>query len=359
MTRIYNFSAGPAVLPEPVLKRIQKELLNYQGIGFSILEASHRSKEVKEIFAKAREKIKTTLGLDERFEVLFCHGGASSAFFQIPMNLLDQDTEADYIETGTWAKKAIKEAKRFGKINVSASSVQSNYSFIPKQLDLKLSSSAKYVYLCSNNTIFGTQYASFPETRGVPLVGDFSSDILCRAIDLSSFGIIFAGTQKNLAPSGAAVVILRKDILAQCKEDIPSMCSYKVHAENDSMFNTPPVFPIYFLNYVLDWIAEEGGLGEIEKKNREKAEILYHEIDRTDFYSGTAQKSSRSIMNITFTLPSEEQSAAFLRKAEAQRLVGLKGHRSVGGIRASMYNAFPIEGAQALAKFMRSFADNH
>lgn len=354
--RIFNFSAGPATLPEKVLERVRGELLNYRGVGFSILEASHRSSEVKNIFTTCARNLLHALGLDNHYRVLFLHGGASTAFFQIPMNLLKPEDTVDYIETGSWVKKAIKEAKRFGNVNVAASSSAENFSFIPKKESLNFSANPKYIYLCSNNTIFGTQYKDFPYKDNVPLVGDFSSDILCFPRKLDKFGVIFAGAQKNLGPAGVTLVIIRENILASCSEDLPSMCSYKIHAENESLYNTPPVFAVYFIHYVLEWIEEMGGVAKIGEKNQQKADLIYHEVDSNSFYTGTANKEDRSIMNITFTLPSDELSKQFVSQAQEQSLDGLKGHRSVGGIRASMYNAFPLEGAQRLADFMKQFA---
>ena len=366
--RIYNFSAGPATLPLSVLKKVQNELLNYQGAGFSILEASHRSSQVQDVFKTCAERLLKTMGLGENYKALFLHGGASTAFFQIPMNLLNKKDQADYIETGSWVQKAIKEAKRFAHIHIAATSVGKNFSFIPKEKELTFSQHPKYLYLCSNNTIFGTQYRQFPSLGDTPLIGDFSSDILCRPTDLSQFGLIFAGSQKNLGPAGVTVVIIRKDLLEQCNEDLPSMCSYKIHEKNESLYNTPTVFAVYFINYVLEWIEEMGGVEKIGKTNEEKARLIYNEIAEGSslaegsssaegsFYQGTAEKKDRSIMNLTFTLPSEELTQKFILEAKKQGLEGLKGHRSVGGIRASMYNAFPLEGAEKLADFMKQFA---
>ena len=357
--RNYHFSAGPATLPEEVIIQAQDELLNYRRRGFSILEASHRSESVKETILSSAHRLLDLLGLDDRYRVLFLHGGASTAFFQIPMNLLKKGDRADYIETGLWVQKAVVEAKRFGEVHIAASSAKDHFRHIPKGDDLRFSLHPKYIYLCSNNTVFGTQYRDYPRLDDVPLVGDFSSDILSEPRDLSCFGLIFAGAQKNLGPAGVAVVIIREDILSQCSEDIPSMCSYKVHAKNESLYNTPPVFPIYFIEKMLLWIEGQGGLEAIGARNREKAHLVYEEIDRTDFYTGTSAKTDRSMMNVTFTLPTESLSKQFVEEAETQGLGELKGHRSIGGIRASMYNAFPVEGAKALAAFMRCFAQKY
>ena len=356
---VFNFSAGPATLPQEILEKVGKEIINYQSQGFSILETSHRSKKVTEIFEETKEKLLNLLNLNkEKYQVLFLHGGASTAFYQIPMNLLSQDQTADYLETGSWAKKAIKEAKYFGNVHIASTSKEDNFKYIPTEDQINYSHNPKYIYLCSNNTIFGTQYQNFPiPPHNFPLIGDFSSDILCRHLErLDNFGIIFAGTQKNLAPAGMAVVIIRKDILSICNKNVPSMCSYKVHSDNNSLYNTPPVFVVYFLKYVLEWIERQGGLKIIEANNRKKASLIYNIIDQYEFYTGAANKKDRSIMNITFTLPSEELSDLFLKEAESLNLLGLKGHRSVGGIRASMYNAFPLEGAEKLANLMENFA---
>ena len=358
--RVYNFSSGPATLPESVLKKVQAEFLNYNNLGVSIVEISHRSKDFLQIMEDCKKKLAENLFAEKKddYEILFLQGGASINFFMLPMNLL-QGGEADYIETGTWAKKAIKEAKRYGKINIVSSSADQNFSYIPKLTSADFSEQAKYIYLCSNNTIYGTQYHQFPKKSGKYLIGDFSSDVLSRKLDLSDFGVVFAGAQKNLAPAGVAIVGIRKDVLAACEEDLPTMCSYRAIVENNSQFNTSPVFPIYVMNYVLDWIEEQGGLMKIEENNRQKAKMIYQILDELDFYQPTANKEDRSLMNITFVLKKTELTETFLAEASKNNFVGLKGHRSVGGMRASIYNSFPLEGVEKFVEFLRNFAQNY
>ena len=358
--RVYNFSAGPATLPEVVLKKIQAEFLNYNHLGASIVEISHRSKDFLYIMEACKKKLAQNLFAEKKedYEILFLQGGASINFFMLPMNLL-QGGEADYIETGTWAKKAIKEAKRYGRVNVVASSAAQNFSYIPKLTATDFSEQAKYIYLCSNNTIYGTQYHQFPTQSGKYLIGDFSSDILCRKLDLSDFGVVFAGAQKNLAPAGVAVVAIRKDVLQACDEDLPTMCSYRAIAENNSQFNTSPVFPIYVMNYVLDWLEAQGGISKVEENNRQKAQMIYQTLDELDFYKPTANKEDRSLMNITFVLEQSDLTETFLIEAGKNNFVGLKGHRSVGGMRTSIYNSFPLEGVEKFVEFLKNFAQNH
>ena len=339
---------------------MQDEFLNYNNLGASIVEISHRSKDFIQIMEDCKSKLAHNLFADKKddYEILFVQGGASMNFFMLPMNLLSGG-EADYIETGTWAKKAIKEAKRYGTVNVVGSSADKNFSYIPKLAESDFSDAAKYIYLCSNNTIYGTQYHQFPTKQGKYLIGDFSSDILCRKLDLTNFGVVFAGAQKNLAPAGVAVVAVRKDVLKQCETDLPSMCSYPAIVENNSQFNTSPVFPIYVMNYVLDWIEEQGGLTKVEEKNRKKAQLLYGILDELDFYQPTANKEDRSLMNITFVLQNESLTESFLAEAIQNNFVGLKGHRSVGGMRASIYNSFPLEGVEKFGEFLKDFAKKH
>lgn len=356
MSKVYNFSAGPSVLPLPVLERVQKELLNYNGSGFSILEASHRDDDFMKIIADCQVKFKKHLGIGDNYKVLFLGGGASTAFFQIPMNLLSKDETADYIDTGMWSNKAYKEAGRYGNAKIVASSKEKNYNYIPQDVEKSFTPGAKYRYLCSNNTIFGTRWNSFPKSPDAPLIGDFSSDILSRKVDFSDFGIIFGGVQKNLAPAGATFVVIREDVLSQCNADLPSMCSYKLQADNDSMFNTPPVFSIYVMNYVLDWLEELGGVAAIEKTNLQKAKMLYDTFDGSSIYSPTVPNAAdRSIMNVTFVLPNEDLTKKFLKEAGAAGFSNLKGHRSVGGCRASIYNAFPMEGVEKFVDFLKTF----
>jgi phosphoserine aminotransferase len=352
---IYNFNPGPAILPEPVLKRVRDELQSFNGTGISILETSHRSKDFEQVNNDAHDLMLKLMGLGDDYTVLFMGGGASLQFAMVPMNFLDGGT-ADYVNTGSWSKKAIKEAKLFGNVKVAGSSEEANFTFIPKESDLRFSSDAHYVHLTSNNTIFGTQWHAFPKTKGVPVVCDMSSDILSRKVDFGSFDLIYAGAQKNLGPAGVTAVIIKRSFLETAKAGLTSMLSYKTYAEKKSLYNTPPVFGIYIVKLVLEWIAEAGGIDAVEKVNRKKQQLLYDFLDQNeDFYRGTAQKDSRSMMNVTFRLPSEEKEKDFVAKAAEQGMIGLKGHRSVGGIRASIYNAFPFEGVERLVEFMKKF----
>jgi len=354
--RIYNFNAGPAALPLPVLEEIRDEFLDFKGSGMSVTEVSHRSKWFDDVIVDAVARIKRLLRLDESFHVLFLQGGASLQFCMVPMNLLPQGQSADYVNTGTWATKAIKEAQIQGRtVNVAASSEDKGFCYIPK--NIAFSPDAAYVHITSNNTIKGTQWASFPDTKGVPLVCDMSSDILSRPFDGSPFGLIYAGAQKNLGPAGATLVIIRRDMLDRVPDGLPSMLKYTTFVEKNSMFNTPPCFAIYTIQLVLKWLEETvGGLEKMEALNRQKAELLYKAIDDMDFFSGTAEKDSRSLMNVTFRLPSEDLEKQFVQDALANGLGGLKGHRSVGGCRASIYNSMPLEGIKALVAFMGDFA---
>lgn len=354
MKRVHNFSAGPAILPLEVLEKAQEQLIDYNGSGTSIMEKSHRGAEYVEIDAQARQRLINILGLGDDFEVLFLQGGASTQFMQIPFNFLSQGETADYINTGTWSTKAIKESGLFGNVNEAFSSKDSNFSRVPSSDELKLTKDAKYVHYTSNNTIFGTQFKTEPETNGTPLVCDASSDFLSRPIDVQKYGIIYAGAQKNLGPAGVTVVIVRKDFLKSAnKTNIPTILNYNTHV--GAMFNTPPAFAVYMVNLVLGWIEGKGGLEYFKTFNEEKAGLLYNEIDADDFYSGTVEADSRSNMNVTFRLGTEELEAQFIKEAASHDLVALKGHRSVGGIRASIYNACPRESVAALAAFMNEF----
>lgn len=355
MKRVHNFSAGPAILPLEVLQKAQAELIDFQGTGTSIMEKSHRGPEYTKVDAEARERLSRILGLGNDFEIMFLQGGASTQFFSIPFNFLGKGETADYINTGTWSKKAIKEAQPFGTVNDAFSSAASNFSRVPTSEELELTDGAKYVHFTSNNTIFGTQFPAEPETNGIPLVCDASSDFLSRPIDVSKYGMIYSGAQKNLGPAGVTVVIIRKDFLASAnKTDLPTMVNYKTHAEG-AMFNTPPTFAVYMVNLVLEWIEKNGGLDYFKKLNEKKSGLLYSEIDADDFYRGTVEEPSRSNMNVCFRLGSKELEAEFLKEAAIHDLVALKGHRSVGGVRASIYNACPEESVQALADFMKEF----
>ncbi|HID29279.1 MAG TPA: 3-phosphoserine/phosphohydroxythreonine transaminase [Desulfobacterales bacterium] len=354
--RIHNFNAGPAVQPVPVLEQIQAEFLDFKGSGMSITEVSHRSKWFDEVIDDATGRIRRLLKLDESFHVLFLQGGASLQFCMIPMNLLPEGQSADYVNTGTWATKAIKEARiREKAVKVVASSEDKNFSYIPKEISFN--SDAAYAHITSNNTIKGTQWASFPDTGGAPLVCDMSSDIMSRPLDVSPFGLIYAGAQKNLGPAGATLVIIRDDMLERVPEGLPTMLKYTTFVDHNSMFNTPPCFAIYSIQLVLKWLEETiGGLEKMEKVNREKARLLYRAIDQSEFYRGTAEKESRSVMNVTFRLPGEDLEKQFVQQALEHGLAGLKGHRSVGGCRASIYNATTMEAVRTLVDFMDEFA---
>jgi phosphoserine aminotransferase len=358
-TRVFNFSAGPAVLPVPVLEQAQRDLIALPGVGMSVMEISHRSKVFENLLADAVAGIRELAGVPSNYRILFLQGGASLQFSMVPMNLLRAETVADYIDTGTWAVKAVEEAKRVGAVNVTGSTKADKYKRIPTPVELRLSPAASYVHITTNNTIEGTEWKTLPDVADVPLVADASSDILSGPIDVPRFGLIYAGAQKNLGPSGVTLVMIREDLLGRSDANLPTMLSYKVQAENNSLYNTPNTFGIYILGLVTQWLKSLGGLTGIARINQRKAALLYSEIDRTGFYRGTAQKDSRSLMNITFRLPSEELEKTFDRQASAAGFDGLKGHRSVGGLRASIYNAFPEEGVAGLVEFMREFERTH
>ena len=354
-TRIHNFSAGPAVLPVKVLEQVQRDLLSLPGVGMSVLEISHRSPAFDEIIEGCEADLRKLANIPGNYKVLFLQGGASLQFSMVPMNLLPAGGSADYIVTGVWAEKAVKEAKRVGTVKVAGSTAAEKFTRVPRQDELALDPNAAYVHLTTNNTIYGTQWREIPDTGNVPLVADTSSDMYSRPIDVSKYGLIYAGAQKNLAPAGLTLVIVREDLLARTPATLPTMLQYPVHVENKSMYNTPPVFPIYVMRLVLGWLLEQGGLAAVEQVNERKARKIYAEIDRTGFYRGHATPDSRSRMNITFRLPSEELEKKFAKEATAEGLDGLKGHRSVGGMRASIYNAFPEPGVDALVQFMQEF----
>jgi len=353
--RVYNFSAGPAVLPLSVLEEIQRDLVALPGVGMSILEISHRSTAFEAILAQAEADIRKLAAIPATYKVLFLQGGASLQFSMVPMNLLGSGATADYIDSGSWAEKAIKEAKRVGTVNVAATTKEQNYSRLPKQSELKLTPGAAYVHMTSNNTIEGTEYKDLPSVGDVPLISDTSSDMFSRPIDVGRHALVYAGAQKNMGPAGVTIVIIREDLLARSPKTLPTMLNYAVHAENGSMYNTPPAFAVYTLGLVMKWLIANGGLEAIEKANVRKAAKLYAEIDRTGFYRGTADKDCRSLMNVTFRLSSEDLEKQFVKESTAAGLDGLKGHRSVGGMRASIYNAFPDDGVDALVAFMREF----
>jgi len=356
--RIYNFSAGPATLPYEVLTQAAKDIVNFNNTGIGLIEMSHRSKEFMAVAAEAESLLREVMGIPNNYKVLFLQGGASTQFAMVPMNLLSPGQTATYLNTGTWSKNAIKEAKLFGNVDVAYSSESSNFNHVPASKDYEIAPESQYLYFVSNNTIFGTQFHNFPETDK-PLVADMSSDIMWRPIDVSKFGLIFAGAQKNMGPAGVTVVIIRDDLIGRSKNYLPTMFDYKTHADKDSMFNTPPCFAIYVVGLVLKWLKNLGGLAAIEKINREKAALLYEKIDSTDFYRGHARTDSRSMMNITFNLPTPELEAQFIKEATAKGMSGLKGHRSVGGCRASIYNAFPREGVAKLVEFMTEFENRN
>jgi len=353
--RVHNFSAGPAVLPVSVLEEIQRDLVSLPGVGMSILEISHRSAAFEAILAQAEADIRALAAMPSNYKVLFLQGGASLQFSMVPMNLLTSGATADYIDSGSWAEKAIKEAKRVGTVNVAATTKAENYSRVPRQDELKLTPGAAYVHMTSNNTIEGTEYKELPAVGDVPLVSDTSSDMFSRPIDISRHALIYSGAQKNMGPAGVTVVIVRDDLLQRSSKSLPTMLNYAVHAENGSMYNTPPAFAVYALGLVMKWLIANGGLAAIAKTNERKAAKLYSEIDRTGFYRGTADKACRSLMNVTFRLATEDLEKQFINESTAAGLDGLKGHRSVGGMRASIYNAFPEDGVDALVAFMREF----
>jgi phosphoserine aminotransferase len=353
--RIYNFSAGPAILPVSVLEEAQRDLIALPGVGMSILEISHRSKTFEEILAKTEADLRTLGNIPATHKVLFLQGGASLQFSMVPLNLLTPGAAADYIVTGAWAQKAVKEAQRVGTINIAASTESENFTRVPRQDELKLTANAAYVHYTSNNTIFGTQWKTDPVAGDVPLVCDTSSDMFSRPIDVPGHGLIYAGAQKNLGPSGVTLVIIREDLLARSQKSLHTMLNYAVHAENGSMYNTPPCFGIYLMGLVAKWALAQGGLDAIGATNERKAQKLYNEIDRSGFYRGTAHKDCRSTMNVPFRLPNEDLEKKFVKETTAAGFDGLKGHRSVGGMRASIYNAFPEEGVDALVEFMQEF----
>lgn len=353
--RICNFNAGPAALPEPVLEEIQEGFLNFAGSGMSVTEISHRSKWFDDVINDAVVRTRRLLKLDDRYHVLFLQGGASLQFCMIPMNFMGEGDSADYVNTGTWSTKAIKEARIQGKtIQVVASSEDRDFAYIPKNINF--TAGAAYVHITSNNTIKGTQWTEFPETGGAPLIADMSSDIMCRPMDVEPFGMIYAGAQKNIGPAGVCMVIVRDDMLKRVPDDLPTMLKYMTFAEKNSMFNTPPCFAIYTVQLVLKWLEETaGGLEAMEAVNQEKAGLLYGTIDGSEFYRGTADVDSRSLMNVTFRLPTEDLEKQFIQEALENGLGGLKGHRSVGGCRASIYNATGLKAIETLVDFMKTF----
>jgi len=353
--RVFNFSAGPAIIPLPVLKEAQRQLLALPGVGLSVLEISHRSQDFEAILEQAETGLRQLLNLPDHYHVLFLQGGASLQFSMVPMNLLPPKGSADYIVTGAWSQKAVVEAKRMGAVNVAATTEATNFSRIPRQDELKLDERAAYVHITTNNTIFGTQWQALPEVGAVPLIADSSSDILSQPIPIDKYALIYAGAQKNIGPSGVTLVIIRDDLLQQIPADLHTMLDYRTHVKNKSLYNTPNTFGIYIISLVCQWLQDKGGLVAMQQENEAKAKLLYDAIDRSDFYHGHAEADSRSRMNVTFRLPTEDLEKQFVKEATAAGLDGLKGHRSVGGLRASIYNAFPREGVEALVSFMQQF----
>ncbi len=359
MERIFNFSAGPAALPLEVLEQARDELVNWHGSGMSVMEMSHRGKEYMSIQAEAEADLRELMGIPANYKVLFLQGGASSQFSMIPMNLLRGKASADYLNTGEWSKKAISEAKKYGKVNVVASSEDKNFSYAPTQDKWKLDPDAAYVHYTPNETIGGVEIFWTPETGKVPLVADMSSNILSRPIDVSKFGLIYAGAQKNIGPAGLTIVIVREDLLGQTVAGTPVMFDYKIQADNDSMYNTPPTYAIYIAGLVFKMLKAKGGLAAMEKVNRAKAKLLYDALDASNFFVSPVAKENRSLMNIPFTLKDASLDEEFLKGAKALKMVQLKGHRSVGGMRASIYNAMPVEGVQTLVDYMKAFEKKH
>jgi phosphoserine aminotransferase len=359
MSRVYNFSAGPAVLPESVLRRAAEEMLDWRGCGMSVMEMSHRGKEFISIAEEAEADLRELMVIPSSYKVLFLQGGATLQFAMVPLNLLSGKTSADYVNTGEWSKKAIKEAKFFIKPNVIASSEEKHFTYAPPQADWKLNKEAAYVHYTANETIGGVEFHWTPETGDVPLICDMSSNILSRPVDISKYGLIYAGAQKNIGPAGLTIVIVREELLGRGEPQPASMLDYKTHADNGSMLNTPPTYAIYIAGLVFKWLKGEGGLAGIEKNNIEKARILYDFIDNSGFYNNPVAKEDRSRMNVPFNLNKAELDEEFLKGAKAAGMVQLKGHRSVGGMRASIYNAMPVEGIKTLVQYMREFEVKH
>ena len=359
MSRVYNFSAGPSVLPESVLQQAAAEMMDYQGSGQSVMEMSHRSKVYDAIIKSCEALLREVMGIPDNYKVLFLQGGASSQFAMVPLNLMNGSGSADYVITGQWASKAQKEAARYGDARIVASSKDKTFTYIPELDPSTFNPEADYFHICMNNTIYGTRYTALPETGKVPLVADVSSCILSEPIDVSRFGVLYAGAQKNMAPAGLTVVIIREDLIGHARDMTPTMFNYQTHADVDSMFNTPPCWSIYICKLVLEWLKNDiGGLENMKKINEEKAALLYDFLDSSSLFKGTVVKKDRSLMNIPFVTGNEEMDARFVKEAAAAGFVNLKGHRTVGGMRASIYNAMPVEGVKKLVEFMREFEKN-
>ncbi|MDM0105422.1 3-phosphoserine/phosphohydroxythreonine transaminase [Variovorax sp. J22R24] len=359
MTRVFNFSAGPATLPESVLRQAADEMLDWRGSGMSVMEMSHRGKEFISIHAEAESLLRELLGVPANYKVLFLQGGAIGENAIVPMNMLRGRASADYIDTGEWSKKSIKEAKKYCKVNVAASSEAGGYASVPRQDTWKLDPDAAYVHICSNETIGGVEYHWTPDTGDVPLVADMSSNFMSRPVDVGRYGLIYGGAQKNVGPAGVTMVIVRDDLIGQALPITPSAFDYKIQADNDSMFNTPPTYTIYIAGLVFNWIKAQGGLKAMEAHNRKKAAVLYDHLETTSFFYNPVAREDRSLMNVPFKLRDESLDESFLKGAQARGMVQLKGHRSVGGMRASIYNAMPIEGVEALVEYMKEFEVSH
>lgn len=356
MARVYNFSAGPSVLPESVLKKAAAEMLDYEGCGQSVMEMSHRSKVYGTIIESAEALLREIMNIPDNYKVLFLQGGASTQFAAIPMNLMTKNKKADYVVTGQWAKKAAAEASRYGDVKIVASSADKTFSYIPKLDSSQFRKDADYFYICMNNTIYGTVYNELPDTGDVPLVADISSCILSKPIDVSKFGVLYAGAQKNMAPAGLTVVIVREDLIGNAMDITPTMLNWKTHAEAGSMYNTPPCYTIYIAKLVLEWIKNEiGGLDKMYELNKKKADLLYNFLDSSEMFKGTVVKEDRSLMNVPFVTGNDELDAKFVKESTEAGFVNIKGHRSVGGMRASIYNAMPYEGVEKLVEFMKKF----
>lgn len=360
MSRVYNFSAGPSTLPESVLEKASAQMLDYEGSGQSVMEMSHRSKVYDSIIKGAESLLREVMNIPDNYKVLFLQGGASSQFAMIPLNLMNKSGKSDYVITGQWAKKSYQEGSRYGEANVVASSADKTFSYIPKLDPSTFTKDADYFHICMNNTIYGTVYHELPQTGDVPLVADISSCILSTPIDVSKFGMLYAGAQKNMAPAGLTVVIIREDLIGNAQEITPTMFNYKTHADNDSMFNTPPCYTIYIAKLVLEWIKNDiGGLEKMQEINEKKASILYDFLDNSKMFSGTVVAQDRSLMNVPFVTGNDELDAKFVKEATENGFINIKGHRSVGGMRASIYNAMPVEGVEKLVAFMAEFEKNN
>ncbi len=355
MARVYNFSAGPSMLPEEVLKKAADEMLDYQGSGQSVMEMSHRSKVFDEIIKGAEALVRELMQVPDNYKVLFLQGGASTQFAMVPLNLMNGSGKADFVITGQWANKAYKEAARYGEANIVASSKDKTFSYIPDLDPSTFTKDADYFHICMNNTIYGTKWNTLPETGDVPLVADISSCLMSEPIDVSKFGLLYAGAQKNLAPAGVTLVIIREDLIGKARDITPTMLNYQTHSESDSLYNTPPCYTIYIAKLVMEWIKSLGGLTAMKERNEKKAKMLYDFLDESKLFKGTVVKKDRSLMNVPFVTGNEELDAKFVKEAAAAGFVNLKGHRTVGGMRASIYNAMPIEGVEKLVAFMRKF----